>query len=33
MSLIIEFFEVKAKIEYFEVGGVFNVLNGVTRGH
>ena len=33
MSPIIHISEVKAKIMDFEVGGVFNVLNDVTRGH
>ena len=33
MTPIIHISEVKAKIMDFEVGGVFNVLNGVTRDH
>ena len=33
MRYIIQFFEVCGKIMEFEVEGLFNVLNGVTRGH
>ena len=33
MRSIIQFFEVCGKIMEFEVEGLFNVLNGVTRGH
>ena len=33
MIHILPVFEVEEKIMNFEVEGVFNVLNGVTRGH
>ena len=33
MSPIIQFFEVCGKIMDFGVEGLYNVLNGVTRGH
>ena len=33
MTRIIHISEVKAKIMDFEIRGVFNVLNGVNRGH